>query len=128
MNDQPYQKPVYPSYNGLARTALIGGALPLVPTILVGIGAVLGALVLQAVIGPAGLLFVLLVIPVLLFLKFICETDDKAMTILWMEIKCHFSRVNAHLWNNTYTFTPIKYGSHFHVYKRAFEKTTGHRG
>jgi len=126
-----FEKPTYPSYNGLARTALIMGALPLIPTILVCVIAVLGALALQAWIGPAGLLFALFAVPILFFLRLICETDDRAMSILWLEIKCWFAGFflsNSSLWNNTYTFTPVKYGCHFHVYKRSFEKTTVYRG
>lgn len=121
-----FEKPVYPSYNGLGRTALIAGVLPLIPTIIVGVIAVLGALVLQGVMGPAGLLFVLLAIPVLLFLKSICETDDQAMGMLSKEIMCWFQTKtgNGHLWNNTYTLTPVKYGRQLHVYQRPFEKPT----
>ncbi len=117
-------KPEYPSYNGLARTALIMGAFPLVPTVLICIAAILIALILQAFIGPAGLLFVLLAVPVLFFLKSVCETDDRAMSILWLEIKTWSKRANTRFWNNTYTLTPIKYGHHHHVYKRFFENST----
>lgn len=119
--EKKFEKPLYPSYNGLARTALIMGALPLVPTILVGIVTILGALVLQAFIGPAGLLFAALSLPILFFLADICATDDRAMEILWLEITCWAGRRNTSLWNNTTTFTPLKYGSQFNVYKRTFE-------
>lgn len=123
-----FEKPTYPSYNGLGRSALIAGVLPLVPTIIVGASAVLGALGLQVLIGPAGLLFALLAVPALLFLKSICETDDQAIPMLRKEVMCWLSRKfgNGHLWNNTYTFTPVKYGRRLHVYQRHFEKPTRH--
>lgn len=102
-------KKTYPAYAGLDRTAAIWG-IPLMPLLAIVCTAVILAVVGGAVFGPGGLLFGVPAIPVLLFFKHICETDDQALRILFLEVRCVLDRRNTKCFGNTYTLTPLRYG------------------
>ncbi|OTP67935.1 hypothetical protein PAMC26510_30015 [Caballeronia sordidicola] len=73
--------------------------------------------------GPAGfLLFVPCVAPVM-FIKQVCATDDQALNILLLEVRCFLGRTNARMFGNTYTLSPMKYGYRLDTFRQAFERT-----
>lgn len=82
------------------------------------------AVICTMFVGAGGMLFGAIGIPILLYLKTICETDDQAARITALELWCHISKRNAHYFGGAYTLSPIQYGRRCHVYKRFFEKTT----
>ena len=116
------EKTLYPSYAGLGRTAMIWG-VPLIPTLFVFAVAVFAALLGAATMGPGGLLFAVPSIPVFMFFKRICATDDQALRILWLEFLCFLDRSLARCFGNTYTLAPMQYGRRLANYKRPFEKS-----
>lgn len=118
MNPKPNE---YPSYNGLARNAMIFG-VPLLPAIFTFIFFVLATLFLTMVMGPGGLLLALPAIPIFLFMRTICETDDQALRIIGLELYWFMHRFRSHI-PKTLTMTPIKYGRVTDVYKRHFQKS-----
>jgi type IV secretion system protein VirB3 len=115
-------KTLYSAYAGLGRTAMIWG-IPLMPGLGVFVAAVMASLLGAAVLGPGGLLCAVPGAPVLIFFKRICETDDQALRILWLEMQCFLARANAGLFGKTYTLAPMKYGRTLRGYLRAFEST-----
>jgi type IV secretion system protein VirB3 len=119
------EKKKYSSYNGMARSAMVWG-IPLIPGLVVFTTFIIGALLLQVVIGSAGLFFAVLGIPILLYCKFLCETDDQAIRMLVLEVWCYFQRRSSAGFGKTYTLAPIKYGRKVDVYKRLFEKPARH--
>jgi type IV secretion system protein VirB3 len=121
-HDVMSEKTLYPSYAGLGRTAMIWG-VPLIPTLFVFAVAVFAALLGAATMGPGGLLFAVPSIPIFLFFKRICETDDQALRILWLEFLCVLDRSLARCFGNTYTLAPMQYGRRLANYKRPFEKS-----
>lgn len=115
----------YPSYNGMGRNAMFWG-IPLIPALVVLTTSVMGSLILQMFIGSSALLFGVLGIPILLYFKYLCETDDQAIRIIALEAWCYFRRGNTEPFGKTYTLVPTKYGRKIDVYKRPFEKTARH--
>jgi type IV secretion system protein VirB3 len=93
--------------------------VPLLPAIFIFAFFVLGSLVLAALFGIAGLLFFLPAIPIFLFMRSMCETDDQALRIIGLELFWFMHRLRSHV-PKTLTFTPIKYGRVTDVYKRYF--------
>ncbi|KWE97908.1 VirB3 family type IV secretion system protein [Burkholderia ubonensis] len=118
-------KEKYSAYAGLGRVANWKG-IPFMPLLLVAVGSVVtafaGALILQS---PGGLLFGALGIPVLLFFREICKTDDQALRILSLEIRCVLARRNWLKFGKTLTLAPIRYGRRLAVYRRPFRRDTG---
>jgi type IV secretion system protein VirB3 len=117
-------KDQYPSYNGLSRVAMFWG-VPLMAIVVISTACLLIGAVGAFFLGVGGILFASVGFPVLLYLKQICETDDQALRITLLEIKCRFGRRNAKQFGNTYTLSPIQYGRREHVYKRYFIQPTG---
>jgi type IV secretion system protein VirB3 len=93
------------------------------PALMSTTACIMVGMLLQAFFGGAGLLFILLAIPLILFIKKICANDDKAIDILKLEMSCFLNRANSACFGGTYTLAPIKYGRNINVYKRSFEKT-----
>jgi len=120
------EKKKYSAYNGLGRVAMIAG-IPLMAALGVFCPIVLASVIAAAVWGPGGLLFMTTLIPVLMFFKKMCETDDQALRILGLEVRCMFSRRNARLFGGTFTLTPIKLGRRLAVYREAFRKDDDER-
>jgi type IV secretion system protein VirB3 len=127
-------KEKYPGYNGLARTPGVWG-VPYMPALIVFCGSVMVALLCAAIWGPGGLLFVFLGVPVLMFFKHVCETDDQGLRILWLEMKCRgywrglqlitflkTRRSSPFIFGNTSTLGPLQYGRHARVYKQFFSR------
>ncbi|MHA6896359.1 VirB3 family type IV secretion system protein [Ralstonia pseudosolanacearum] len=117
---------MYSAYAGLGRVAMRWG-IPLMPLLIVAGTFVLIALVAGALMGPGGLLFGGLAIPILLFMRRLCETDDQALRILWLEVLCVVRRRSWRMFGRTLTLAPIRYGQHLSVYRRPFRRPPSQR-
>ena len=120
------EKPKYSAYAGLGRVAMYWG-VPLIPLLLVVGFFVFVALIAGVFMGPGGLLFGGLSVPILLFLRKTCETDDQALRILWLEVLCVLRRRSWRMFGHTLTLAPIRYGQHLSVYRRPFRKAPSER-
>jgi type IV secretion system protein VirB3 len=127
-------KKKYPGYNGLARTPNLWG-VPYMPALVVFVGSTAVALVSAGIWGPGGLLFFFLGVPVLLFFKAECETDDQGLRILWLELKCRWywrrvrimpflrgKRRSPMQRANVATLEPLRLGRHSRVYEQFFQR------
>lgn len=115
------EKQLFPAYTGLSRVAMAAG-VPLVPLVMVaGIFALL-AVIAAAVMGPGGLLVGTAALPILFFIRQMCETDDQALRILGLEIMCWLHRAKCRLYGKCLTLAPIQYGSRLSTYRDAFRK------
>lgn len=125
MNDQGDQA-IYPSFNALGRVAMLGG-VPLLAVIFIGLFSLIAGVIGAVFFGLGGMLFGAIGLPVYLYCKKVCETDDQALRIMVLELWCWLQRrfSNARLFGGTYTLSPMKYGRNHHVYQRYFKKPTG---
>lgn len=98
----------FPSYNGLDRVVSFFG-VPLVPLAIILVVLLLGALLAQKLFGIIGFTFLALGFPVILFLRYISETDDRAMYILALELLFKRKRKYYQEFGNTLTYLPMKY-------------------
>ncbi|SMG61568.1 VirB3 family type IV secretion system protein [Paraburkholderia susongensis] len=114
-------KKKYSAYAGLARVASVYG-VPLMPLLVVAVASLAVAMVGAAILGPGGLAFGALGLPVVLFFRQMCATDDQALRILWLEILCVLRRRNWLKFGKTLTLAPIRYGRSLAVYRRPFRK------
>ncbi len=115
----------YISYNGLGRNPTIWG-IPYMVGLAILCISMLGGLVLGTFVGGAGWLFSLIGIPLALFVKMLCETDDRAIKILMLEAKWTLIKKltgNSQYHGNTMTIAPTSYGRKLKHVKRYFEKT-----
>jgi type IV secretion system protein VirB3 len=114
----------YISYNGLGRSPVLWG-IPYMWFLFIGAGSMLGGMLCGAKFGPLGWLFAMLSIPVLLFIKMISETDDRAVNILLIEMKwvlIKFFSGSSHYFGGTLTIAPTTYGRRIKNVKRYFKK------
>lgn len=100
---------VYPSYTALDRVASIGG-IPLLPGLFVFVASLMVGMVGGVALGPVGLGLGVIGIPVLLWLRVISETDDQALRIVWLEVRCAIDRRNTRAHGGTYTLCPVRLG------------------
>lgn len=98
----------FSSYNGFDRTAMFMG-IPLLWAIGLLTLAVFVMFVGMYFFDMVGFLFILLVLPIALFLRMISQTDDKALDILKLEIYYRLKRVAYKEFGNTLTFMPDAY-------------------
>lgn len=99
----------FTSYNGLDRTVMFLG-LPLLSAVgLLVLSVLTMFIVMSFVDGIFGFLFVLIWLPVGLFLRQISQEDDKATDILLLEIKYRLKRKGYAFFGNTLTFVPERY-------------------
>ncbi len=103
------QEVVYPAYAALDRVASIAG-VPLLAGLAVFVVSLMVGMVGGAVLGPIGLALGVIGLPVLLWLRVVCETDDQALRIVWLEVRCAMDRRNAAAYGGTYTLCPVTYG------------------
>jgi type IV secretion system protein VirB3 len=128
-------KAKYPGYNGLGRTPGVWG-VPYMPALVVLVGSMFVALGSAGIWGPGGLLFYFLGVPVLLFFKHVCETDDQGLRILWLELRCRWywrrlrilsllktGRRFPVVSSNVSTLAPLRLGRHARVYKQFFTRS-----
>jgi len=116
------ERRLYSSYAGLGRVAMIWG-IPLMAALIVFALSVIAALLGAFLFGPGGFCLAVPGVPVLIFFREICATDDQALRVLAFEVMCFVSRANARFFGNTYTLGPMKYGYRLDVFRRAFERT-----
>lgn len=98
--------------------------IPYMPALAILCVSLLGGVMLGTFVGGAGWLFVLVGVPIALFIKSLCETDDKAVDILLLEIKWTLIRVisgSGRYYGGTLAIVPIKYGRRHVDIKRYFE-------
>ena len=127
MDDNERPPTEYISYNGLGRSPQIWG----IPY-MVGLGimcvCLLGGMLLGTFVGPAGWMFAALGIPVGLFVKSICTNDDRAVNILFLEVKWVILKSlfgNSKFHGGTMAIAPTTYGRTLKNAKRYFEKAIG---
>jgi type IV secretion system protein VirB3 len=118
------KKKQYSAFNGLGRVAMIWG-IPLMVALAISCPVALVTLVLTAIYGPGGLLFLFTLPPVLIYIKTLCETDDQALRILWLEVQCALRRRYGFLYGKSLTIAPIKYGRRLSVYREALKEDDG---
>ncbi len=127
-------KKKYPGYNGLARTPHLWG-VPYMPALVVLVGSTAVGLVSAGIWGPGGLLFFFLGVPVLMFFKHECETDDQGLRISWLELKCRWYwrrvRIVAYLRSrqlsplqraDVASLEPLRLGRQDRLYKQFFDR------
>ena len=115
----------YVSYNGLGRNPAIWG-IPYMAGLAILCASLMGGMLLGTFVGPAGWLFALIGLPIALFIKSICETDDRAIGIVLLEAKWVLIKLtsgNAKYHGNTMAIAPTTYGRRRKSVKRYFEKT-----
>lgn len=115
------EKKKYSAYNGLARVPMVWG-VPLMALLAVAAPIVMLTLALAFMFGPGGLLTILLLAPIIGFLKKICETDDQALRILWLELQCRVQFLLGAKFGKTFTLAPVKLGRRLSVYRQQFRK------
>ena len=116
------ERTLYPSFEGLNRTAMVWG-IPMLPGMLVvGVSLVAG-LIAGVVLGPGGLLLALAGVPVLMFFKFQCVTDDQALRIMGFEFMCWVMRFRCRLFGKGLTLSPMRYGRGKKQLIRSFQAT-----
>jgi type IV secretion system protein VirB3 len=108
--------PSYPAYGALDRVASIKG-VPLMPGLMVFCGSLMLGLAGGLMLGVGGLLLALVGVPILLYFRFVCETDDQALRIVGLELMCLVDRRLAGWFGGTYTLAPIQYGRRRQAYR-----------
>ncbi len=126
------EKARYPGFNGLGRTAALWG-VPYMALLVVVVSSMFIAVLIAFFVGPGGLLFVFLGVPVLMYFKQVCETDDQGLRIMWLEMRCRLyfgmlklrAFINANRaaprFGNTMTLAPLRYGRQRRVYRDFFK-------
>lgn len=125
MMDEEQSAIEYNSYNGLGRSPMIWG-IPYMIGLAIMCLCMLGGLLLGTFVGGAGWLFVLLGVPLGLFVKMLCTNDDKAVQILILEVKWSLLKMlggNAKYHGGTMAIAPTTYGRKLKYVKRYFKKT-----
>lgn len=107
----------YPTFNALARSAMILG-IPIIPFILISVTTVILGMIGLMIVGLQGMLILVISIPLLLMLRTISATDDRAVNILGYELLCVLKRKNAKAFGDTNTILATKYGRNRHDYQR----------
>ncbi|NRO99323.1 type IV secretion system protein VirB3 [Paraburkholderia sp. NMBU_R16] len=113
------ERTLYPSFGGLNRIAMIWG-VPLFPALIVACSSLMASMFGGFVLGPGGLLIGTAGVPVFLFLRHICETDDQALRLFWLEFRCWLERRIVSVFGKTHTLAPMRYGRSLEVYTRSF--------
>lgn len=113
----------YIAYNGLGRNPMFWG-IPYMTGLFILSVSLLSGVIVGTFVGGAGWLITLVGIPIALFVKSMCETDDKAMDILWLEMKWTLNRLltsNSKYYGGTLAIVPMRYGRRHDDIKRYFE-------
>ncbi|KVL25460.1 type IV secretion system protein VirB3 [Burkholderia territorii] len=109
---------LYSAYPGLNRVAMVKG-IPLIPALAIVGVSVMACLIGGFTLGPGGLLLLGIGIPIWLGLRYICETDDQALRIGWLDFRCFLDRKRVALFGKSYTLAPMQYGMSLDTYTRA---------
>ena len=122
-DDKQYEKKGYPTFNALGRAALVLG-IPVIPLALVMGGSLALTMLLMSVLKGKALLFMLIPIPVVIFMKTVSSNDDQALKIIGYELMCWFYRRNAAIFNGTTTILATHFGRNLNDYQRFVEQHT----
>lgn len=98
----------FSSYNGLDRVVLFAG-MPMAWAMILLLLSIITMLIGMIFFKFIGILFGLVWLPVALFLRIISQTDDRALTILWLELRFRMKRKAYKEFGNTLTFVPERY-------------------
>ncbi|WP_434779324.1 VirB3 family type IV secretion system protein [Neisseria sp. Ec49-e6-T10] len=110
-----------PTFNALSREAMVWG-IPLIALAISGFVTVMAVMAALPFLQGKAMLFLLLPIPFLLFLKTISANDDQAFKIILLEVKWFFRKKNIALFNGTLTIISTKFGRNLNDYERFFEQ------
>ena len=126
---QPDEQPPveYVSYNGLGRSPTIWG-IPYMFGLFLAAGSLMVAMLCGLFFGPAGWLVFFLAVPILLFVKVVSATDDRALSILRLELKWTLLKLlggNSKYYGGTLTITPTTYGRRSKDVQRYFKTPSG---
>lgn len=122
-----YQKPEYLSYNAMARSPMVMG-IPFMPFLLIGCMSMLLSTFGGLWFGLVGWLFGCIGIPILLFIKMISVTDDRAVIILISEFKWFIVKKlsgSSSFFGGALFLSPIKFGRRVKDVKQYIETTSG---
>lgn len=112
MDDTDDKPPVeYMSYNGLGRSPMVWG-VPFMAGLAILCGTMLPAMLLGIFVSPIGWGFAVVAVPLVIFTKVMCATDDKAIVILLKEVKWAIIKQmsgNANIFGGTFTMSPVSY-------------------
>lgn len=115
------ERTLYPSFAGLNRIATIG-RVPMFPALIVGCTSLIASMIGGFVLGPGGLLIGSAGVPIFLFLRHVCENDDQALHLFWLELRCWLDRRLVSIFGKTHTLAPMRYGRSLEVYTRSFSR------
>ncbi|MCQ4438117.1 hypothetical protein NO135_24230, partial [Clostridioides difficile] len=71
--------------------------IPLLPGLAVFVARMFFSLAGAAFMGPGGFVLGLPGVPIIMYFKPVCATDDQALRITWFELMCVLRRKNASL-------------------------------
>ena len=109
------------TYGGMARQAMFIG-VPLPSLAVCGFIGMVATFVAMPFLQGSALFFLLLPLPIVLFLRTICATDDQALRIYLFELKWFMHKKNSKLFNGTLTILSTKFGRELSDYQRFFEQ------
>lgn len=115
----------YISYNGMARKPMLWG-IPYMTGLAILSGSLMGGMLMGIYVARIGWAFSLIGIPIAVFVKALCETDDRAIDILKLEVKWRFIKLiggNSKYHGGTLTIAPTSYGRKLKHVKRYFKTT-----
>lgn len=121
--DEEYVKPQYMSYNAMARSPMVAG-IPFMPFLMVGCFSMLASTFGGLWFGLVGWSFGSPGILILIFIRMLSATDDKAVQILLIELKWYFIKKmggNSDLFNGAMHIAPMPYGRKLKDVKRLFD-------
>jgi type IV secretion system protein VirB3 len=121
-----YVQDGYLSYSALARSPMLMG-VPYMAFIAIGSGSILIGMLVANLVHPLGWLLALMSVPVLLYVREISITDDKAIDILILELKWYLASKafgNTEFYGGAMMIAPTTYGRQRKHVKRFIEKTT----
>jgi type IV secretion system protein VirB3 len=111
-----YEKPTYSSYTALDRVPKFFG-IPIMLGILLMLLIVATSLFVMIVPlkgNPLGLLAGLIFTPLIWFVRYVCETDDRAFLMLFYQFKWLFFKLRAghsKFFGGTTTIVPSQFGN-----------------
>lgn len=117
------------SYSALARSPMLMG-IPYMAFIAIGSGSLLLGMAIAMAISPVGWLLSLLAAPILLYVREISITDDKAVDILILELKWVLAKKafgNSEYYGGSMMLAPITYGRSQKDVKRFIKQAIGGR-
>jgi type IV secretory pathway VirB3-like protein len=121
----------YSSYAALDKIPKYFGIPLLVGIMLMAFGMLGSVGIMMWLDNPLGLLAGVIVVPIGFFIRKICETDDRALTIIGLQLKWMVHKTlsgNKVFFGNTLTLLPAKFGLKQDDIKRSIIETTKRAG